>query len=125
MQVEGNVLVKVSNQIESAILTGPVAARALQGGGPRYPYPKQVWSPAAFAAGHIDGSLNLPHRELTETNLAHYDADQLFVVYCAGPHCTGADKAGRNLAALGRPVKKMIGGVTGWIDEGFSLVGGA
>jgi hypothetical protein len=25
------------------------------------------------------------------------------------------------LAKLGRPVKKMIGGVTGWLDEGFSL----
>jgi hypothetical protein len=26
------------------------------------------------------------------------------------------------LAKLGRPVKKMIGGITGWSDEGFSLV---
>jgi hypothetical protein len=25
------------------------------------------------------------------------------------------------LARLGRPVKLMIGGITGWIDEGFSL----
>ncbi len=25
------------------------------------------------------------------------------------------------LARLGRPVKLMIGGVTGWLDEGFSL----
>ncbi|MEQ1893987.1 MAG: rhodanese-like domain-containing protein, partial [Planctomycetota bacterium] len=25
------------------------------------------------------------------------------------------------LARLGRPVKKMIGGVTGWLDEGFEL----
>jgi len=26
------------------------------------------------------------------------------------------------LASLGRPVKKMIGGITGWIDEGFTLL---
>ena len=26
-----------------------------------------------------------------------------------------------NLARLARPVKKMIGGVVGWKDEGFSL----
>jgi hypothetical protein len=26
------------------------------------------------------------------------------------------------LARLGRPVKEMIGGVTGWLDEGFELV---
>jgi hypothetical protein len=25
------------------------------------------------------------------------------------------------LARLGRPVKVMIGGITGWIDEGFEL----
>jgi hypothetical protein len=27
----------------------------------------------------------------------------------------------RRLAQLGLPVKMMIGGVTGWIDEGFAL----
>jgi rhodanese-related sulfurtransferase len=26
------------------------------------------------------------------------------------------------LAQLGRPVKEMIGGMTGWADEGFELV---
>jgi hypothetical protein len=25
------------------------------------------------------------------------------------------------LAQLGRPVKVMIGGITGWVDEGFQL----
>jgi len=28
------------------------------------------------------------------------------------------------LSALGRPVKIMIGGVTGWLDEGFPLTEG-
>ena len=36
----------------------------------------------------------------------------------------GADKAALKLALLGRPVKKMIGGVTGWLDEGFTLAEG-
>jgi hypothetical protein len=36
-----------------------------------------------------------------------------------------SDKAALKLASLGRPVKKMIGGVTGWLDEGFTLVEGA
>jgi len=35
--------------------------------------------------------------------------------------CNGADKAATRLARLGRPVKKTIGGVEGWKDEGFSL----
>src|SRR5205823_4634906 len=53
-----------------------------------------------------------------------YPPEALFVVYCAGPHCNGADRAAIRLASLGRPVKKMIGGVTGWIDEGFPLTDG-
>lgn len=84
-----------------------------------------VRGPEAFAAGHVPGAVNLPHRRIVERNLAPYAADTLFVVYCAGPHCNGADRAAAALARLGRPVKKMIGGVTGWLDEGFELARGA
>ncbi len=80
-----------------------------------------VRSPELFAAGHLPTATNLPHGRIVERNLADYAADTLFVVYCAGPHCNGADKAALRLAKLDRPVKKMIGGVTGWLDEGFSL----
>jgi len=80
-----------------------------------------VRSPDCYARGHLPGAINLPHGRLVERNLAPWDADTLFVVYCAGPHCNGADRAGVRLARLGRPVKKMIGGVTGWIDEGYDL----
>jgi rhodanese-related sulfurtransferase len=80
-----------------------------------------VRSPELFGAGHVPGAINLPHRRINERNLAAYPADTLFVVYCAGPHCNGADKAAIRLAQLGRPVKKMIGGVTGWVDEGFAF----
>lgn len=78
----------------------------------------------AWNEGHIDGAVHHPHSELTAENLGGYPDDTLFVVYCAGPHCNGADKAGVRLAGLGRPVKKMIGGATGWLDEGFELVAG-
>lgn len=80
-----------------------------------------VRSPQLFAAGHVPTAVNLPHGRIVERNLATYAPDTLFVVYCAGPHCNGADKAALRLARLGRPVKKMIGGVTGWLDEGFDL----
>ena len=81
-----------------------------------------VRSPEAFAKGHLPGALNIPRAGLTERRLVEYDADALFVVYCAGPHCNGSTRAAIQLAQLGRPVKEMIGGITGWIDEGFSLV---
>jgi rhodanese-related sulfurtransferase len=80
-----------------------------------------VRSPESFAAAHIAGAVNLPHRRMVERNLAAWPADTLFVVYCNGPHCNGADRAAVALARLGRKVKKMIGGVEGWRDEGYSL----
>ncbi|MBA3260749.1 MAG: rhodanese-like domain-containing protein [Gemmatimonadales bacterium] len=80
-----------------------------------------VRSPELYAAGHVPHAVNLPHRKIVESTLGQYPANTLFVVYCAGPHCNGADRAALRLARLGRPVKKMIGGVTGWRDEGFEL----
>lgn len=80
-----------------------------------------VRSSSAFAAGHVPGAINLPHARINERNLQPFASDTTFVVYCAGPHCNGADRAALRLATLGRPVKKMIGGVTGWKDEGFAL----
>jgi rhodanese-related sulfurtransferase len=80
-----------------------------------------VRSPKAYASGHVPGASNLPHGRINERNLSAYAKDTLFVVYCDGPHCNGADRAALNLARLGRPVKKMIGGVEGWKDEGFNL----
>lgn len=75
-----------------------------------------------FAEGHLPNAVNLPHKNINIETLANFTLDTLFVVYCAGPHCNGADKAAVKLAELGKPVKKMIGGVTGWLDEGFSLI---
>jgi len=83
-----------------------------------------VRSPELYAAGHVPGAVSLPHRKIHRRTLAEYPADTLFVVYCSGPHCNGADRAALRLAHLGRPVKKMIGGIRGWEDEGFELVAG-
>jgi rhodanese-related sulfurtransferase len=81
-----------------------------------------VRSPEAYAKGHVPGAVNLPHRKITERALESYPAATTFVVYCNGPHCNGADRGALRLARLGRKVKKMIGGVEGWKDEGFELV---
>lgn len=78
-----------------------------------------VRSPALYGKAHIRGAINLPHGKMTAHKMAEWPDDTLFVVYCAGPHCNGADRAALRLARLGRPVKLMIGGMTGWADEGF------
>ena len=80
-----------------------------------------VRSPALYERGHVPGARNLPQGKIVEAKLREYPIDTLFVVYCAGPHCNGAHRAAERLARLGRPVKLMIGGVTGWLDEGFTL----
>jgi len=83
-----------------------------------------VRSPTLFARGHVAGAINLPVGKIVRSKLEDWAQDTVFVTYCAGPHCNGAAKAALRLAELGRPVKIMAGGITGWIDEGFALVSG-
>ncbi|MEL7157605.1 MAG: rhodanese-like domain-containing protein [Actinomycetota bacterium] len=97
---------------------------ALQGGEADFVL-LDVRSPAAFDAGHVDGAVNVPTAAIDAERLDALGPEATFVVYCAGPHCNGADKAALRIAELGRPVKKMIGGVTGWLDEGLTLTPGS
>ncbi|SLM65121.1 Rhodanese-related sulfurtransferase [Dickeya aquatica] len=80
-----------------------------------------VGSRDTFNHKHLPGAIHLPHREITHEKLAALHQGKLFVVYCAGPHCNGADQAAYKIARLGFPVKVMIGGITGWADEGFAF----
>jgi rhodanese-related sulfurtransferase len=96
--------------VHAALASGPVDFVLLD-----------VRGEGGFRVGHVDGAVHLPHTSITADNLVGYAAETVFVVYCAGPHCNGADKAAVRLADLGRPVKKMIGGIEGWKDEGFDL----
>ena len=78
-----------------------------------------------FEAGHVAGAVDMARRKIIGSRPERYPPGTLFVTYCAGPHCNGAARAAIRLAQLGRPVKIMAGGVTGWIDEGFALQTGA
>ena len=75
----------------------------------------------AFARGHVPGAVNIPQAKLTAARMASYPPGTLFVVYCSGPHCNGAQRGALRLARLGLPVKMMLGGITGWLDEEFSI----
>lgn len=80
-----------------------------------------VRSPQLYAKGHIPGAISLPHGKITAHRMSEWPEDTVFVTYCAGPHCNGAARGALRLAELGRPVKIMAGGITGWLDEGFEL----
>ncbi|MBS0968621.1 rhodanese [Chimaeribacter arupi] len=82
-----------------------------------------VRSGEAFAKAHVPGAISIPTRTLTEERMSGYPRETLFVVYCAGPHCNGVHRAAIRLAGLGFAVKEMIGGLTGWVDEGLPLQG--
>lgn len=81
-----------------------------------------VRSPDAYRKGHVESAINLPHAKISQETLDAFPSDTTFVVYCAGPHCNGAHRAAIKLAQLRRPVKIMIGGIAGWLDEGFQLI---
>ncbi|MDZ4811160.1 MAG: rhodanese-like domain-containing protein [Pseudomonadota bacterium] len=80
--------------------------------------------PEIFARGHVPGAINIPHGKIIGSRISVYAPTTLFVTYCAGPHCNGAARAALRLARLGYPVKLMAGGITGWLDEGFTLESG-
>ncbi|HGG8901020.1 TPA: rhodanese-like domain-containing protein [Enterobacter cloacae] len=80
-----------------------------------------VGKPEQFARRHVPGAIHMPWSQITEARMAQWPADTLFVVYCAGPHCNGADRAALKLARLGLLVKIMIDGITGWEDEQYAF----
>lgn len=84
-----------------------------------------VGRPEQFARRHLPGAIHLPWSAMTAETMAQWPDDTLFVVYCAGPHCNGADRAALKLSRLGLPVKIMLGGITGWEDENFAFVSDA
>lgn len=84
-----------------------------------------VRSPENYARSHAQGAINIPHVDMTAERMASYAKDTLFVVYCWGPGCNGATKAGMKLASLGFAVKEMIGGIEYWEDrERYPIVRG-
>ena len=96
-------------------------ASSLRAGAPDFVLLHVVGSADTFARRHIPGALHLPLSSITAERMGAWPADTLFVVYCTGPHCNGADRAALRLAELGRPVKLMLGGLAGWADEGLAF----
>lgn len=100
-------------------------ASALKDGDQDFVLLHVVGTATAYERRHVPGAIHLPHREISAERMAEWPHDTLFVVYCAGPHCNGADQAALKLARLGRPVKVMLGGITGWADEELPFASGA
>lgn len=75
----------------------------------------------AYAAGHVPGAINLPHREMNAETVKQLDRDKTYVVYCDGIGCNASTKGSLNLSLLGFRVKEMMGGIDWWRRDGFPV----
>ena len=71
--------------------------------------------------GHARGAIHIPKPEMAARVPAEYPAETEFVVYCWGPGCNGATRAGLIISELGFAVKEMIGGFEYWAREGLPV----
>lgn len=78
-------------------------------------------SPQSYAAGHIPGAVNLPHRTMTPDTTAGLDRGALVVTYCDGIGCNASTKGALNMARLGFRVKELIGGLDWWKRDGYPV----
>lgn len=76
----------------------------------------------AYNKSHVPGAISLPFDEIDADRVSALP-DGLVVTYCWGPGCNGSTQAAAKLAALGRPVKEMIGGWEYWLREEFPVEG--
>ena len=77
-----------------------------------------VRPPEEFAAGHVDGAINLPLKEL-ERELGRLPKGHDVVAYCRGPYCALAYDAVALLRAKGYTAHRLEDGYPQWKHAGF------
>ncbi len=75
-------------------------------------------SAEAYQKEHIPGSINIPHRTMTESSISHLDKEALVVTYCDGIGCNASTKGALNMVNQGFKVKELIGGLDWWKRDG-------
>ena len=71
--------------------------------------------------GHARGAIHMLKADMASRIPAEFPAGTDFVVYCWGPGCNGAQRAGLIISELGYAVKEMIGGFEYWAREGMPV----
>lgn len=74
----------------------------------------------AWNQGHARGAVHIAKADMP-TKIPTYPIGTHFVVYCWGPGCNGAVRAGLIISELGFAVKEMIGGFEYWAREGMPV----
>jgi rhodanese-related sulfurtransferase/predicted transcriptional regulator len=79
-----------------------------------------VRPPAEFEAGHIDGAISAPIKQL-KRKIAELPPDADVVAYCRGPYCVYADQAVRTLTKQGRRAARLEDGYPEWARAGLPV----
>ena len=82
-------------------------------------------SMGAFAAEHIRGAINIPHRTMNEETTAAIARKALVVTYCDGIGCNASTKGALNMTRLGFRVRELMGGLDWWKRDGYPTEGAA
>ncbi len=77
-------------------------------------------SQESWDQGHARGAVHVTKPEMPD-RIPTDPAGTQCVVYCWGPGCNGATRAGLIIAELGYEVKEMIGGFEYWAREGLPV----
>lgn len=75
-----------------------------------------------FAAGHVQGAINIPIAEL-EQHLKQLDPSHEIVAYCRGPHCILAFDAVAQLRDRGFQARRLEHGFPEWKIAGLPVAG--
>jgi len=73
-----------------------------------------------FAAGHIEGAINIPIKEL-ERRLAEVGRRREVVAYCRGPYCVMSYEAVARLRERGFKVRRLVDGYPEWRLAGLPV----
>lgn len=73
-----------------------------------------------FAAGHVDGAVNVPLKEL-ERRLSELPRRREIVAYCRGPYCVMAFEAVERLRARGFKARRLQAGFPEWKVAGLPV----
>jgi rhodanese-related sulfurtransferase/DNA-binding HxlR family transcriptional regulator len=79
-----------------------------------------VRPPSEFAAGHVDGAVNIPVADLA-TRMIELPSDADVVAYCRGPYCVMAATAVARLRESGYRAVRLEGGYPQWRDAGRAV----
>ena len=78
---------------------------------------------ATYEKEHIEGAINIPHREMNEESTRQLDKSKTYVCYCTGIGCNASTHGALNMSKLGFKVRELIGGFEWWKLEKYGTEG--